>query len=170
MIYWITESRLKDWTVVLGNVDAKLIMPLIPTLSDMWVKDRLGTYFYNDILAKYNAQTISGAEVELVKIIQETLLWRAASDIAITSAFQLTNKGPQEQNGINSTPAGQSNVSLISKHYQQKAEYFDARLVNYIKLNKDSFPNFTSNLNNDCSIVDVIPNKKGGYNKDITFF
>lgn len=170
MIAFITEERLKDFTVVLGNVDAKLISPLIPTLSDMWIKDRLGSYFYDDILTKYNAQTLAGKEIELVEIIQQTLLWRAASDVAITTAFQLTNKGPQEQNGINSTPAGQSNVSLISKHYQQKAEYYDSRLVSFLKLNKGDFPVFTDNLNNNSSIVDVKPNKSSGYNKDITFF
>jgi hypothetical protein len=170
MIYFVSESRIKDFTPVLGNIDAKLISPLIPGLSDMWVKDRLGSYFYNIILTKYNNQTLSTIEEELVGIIQNTLIWRAASDIAITTAFQLTNKGPQEQFGQFSAQAGQSNVSLISKHYQQKAEYYDSRLRSFLLLNKDQFPDFTAKQNNDRSIVDVVPNKKQGYNKDITFF
>lgn len=169
MIYFLTEQRLKSYTTVLGNVDAKIIAPLIPTLAEMWIQPRLGTYFYKDILAKFNAQTLNPDETTLVEYIQSSLLWRVASDVATTSSFQLTNKGIQAQYGSYSAQAGITEVGFVSKHYTQKAEFFDERLVSYLRLNKSKFPAFTDKQNTDCNIVDISPSKKSGYNKGILF-
>jgi hypothetical protein len=170
MIYFITEQRLKDFTTVLGNVDAKLISPLIPTLSEMWIKSRVGSYFYNHLLDVYNQQTANSDEQELISLIQQSLLWRAASDITITTSAQLTNKGPQTQSGINSSNADLGHVGLISRHYTNKAEFFDSRIESHLRLNKDKYPQFIAKENNDCSIVDIAPTKGKGFNKDINFF
>lgn len=169
MIHFLTENRLKDFTTVLGNVDINLISPLMITVSDMWIKPRLGSYFYNDILVKYNAQTLDPLETELVSIIQNAMLWRLAADISLTASYQTTNKGIQTQNGMNSNNATLGEVSLISKHYTQKAEFYDARLVNHLTINKATFPNFTDRLNTGCNIVDIAPSAKKSYNMDITF-
>ena len=170
MVYFVTENRVKDFTLVLGNVDAKLINPLIPTISDMRIKDYLGTLFYDDLLDKYNAQTLSSDETEVVSIIQSAILWRAAEEVALTSSYQITNKGPQQQNGQNSLPPSDSAIGMISKHYAQKAEYYESRLINHLKINKDLFPLFISDANNDSSITDVIPITTQPYNRDINLF
>lgn len=170
MIYWITEARIKDFTTVLGNVDAKLISPLIPTLAAMWIEPRIGSYFYNHLLTVYNNQSANPDETTLISLIQQSLLWRAASDITITTSAQLTNKGPQVQNGINSASADLTQVGLISRHYTNKAEFFDSRIESLLRLNKNNYPEFISDLNNNKSIVDLAPSKGKGYNKDINFF
>jgi hypothetical protein len=169
MIYWITEQRLKDFTTVLGNVDAKLISPLIPTLAEMWIKSRVGSYFYDHLLDVYNNQTANADEVILIGLIQNSLLWRAASDITITTSAQLTNKGPQTQNGLNSNNAELTHVGLISKHYTNKAEFFDSRIEAHLRLNKDKYPQFIAKENNDRTITDIVPTKGKGYNTGMYF-
>ena len=170
LIYFLSEQRIKDFTPTLGNVDAKLISPLVPTMAAMWIEPRVGSYFYNHLLTVYNNQTANQYEVNLISLIQQSLLWRVAADITITTSAQLTNKGPQTQNGINSDAASLTQVGLVAKHYTHKAEFFDSRIESELRLNKGNYPEFTSELNNNCSIVDLAPERSKGFNKDISFF
>lgn len=164
-IYFVTEARIKDYTTVLGNVDAKLLSPLIPTLAGMWIEPRLGSYFYAHLLSVYNAETANSYETELISLIQQSLIWRAAADYTISSSGQLSNKGPQDQNGINSSSSDLSKIGMLKKHYEQKAVFYDSRIESYIRLNKDNLPEFTADANNNSSIVDLTPEKgKGGSN------
>jgi hypothetical protein len=169
MTYFLTENRIKDLTVILGNVDAKLISPLIPTLAEMWIKSRVGSYFYNHLLDVYNNQTANPDEEELISLIQQSLLWRSASDITITTSAQLTNKGPQTQNGLNSNNADITHIGLISKHYTNKAEFFDSRIEAHLRLNKNKYPQFIAKENNDKTITDIVPTKGKGYNTGMYF-
>lgn len=168
MIYFLTNQRLIDFTTVLGNVDVKLFAPLIPSAADMWIKPRTGSYFFNDLLTKYNAKTLDPKETELVNLIQQSLMWRVASEVVLTSSSQITNKGPQEQNGMNSEASSITKIGMLTKHYGAKAEFYEARIVNFIWSNKDGLPTFTNKLNMDCN-ADLYPTKTTPYN-DIHFF
>ena len=167
-IYFLTEKRLKDFTLILGNVDIKLINPLIPSAADLFIKPRTGSYFFNHLLDGYNNQTLTTYEEELVSLIQQSLMWRVADDIAITSSSQVTNKGPQEQFGMNSSPSSVTKIGFVSKHYTAKADFYDSRIIHYIWKNKNNLPEFTSKLNTDCD-VDLYPSKSDPYN-DTYFF
>lgn len=169
-IFFVTESRIKNHTTILGSVDAQLISPLIPTLAGMWIEPRIGSYFYKHLLTVYNSETANPAEIEIIKLIQQSLLWRASSDVVITSSGQITNKGLQDQNGINSNVSDMSKIGLISRHYTNKAEFFDARIEAHLRLNKADYPEFTDKLNNNCGIVDLPPSKDSSYNLDVLFF
>lgn len=169
-IYFLTEAKIKKHTTILGNVDAGLISPLLPTLAGMWIEPRIGSYFYKHLLKAYNDETETPEEKDLIILIQQSLLWRASSDVVITSSGQITNKGVQDQNGINSTSSESTKVGLLSRHYTTKAEFFDARIEAHLRLNKANYPEFTDKLNNNCGIVDLPPSKDSSYNLDIMFF
>lgn len=168
MVYFLTNQRLVDFTTVLGNVDIKLFAPLIPSAADQWVMPRTGTHFFNDLLNKYDAQTLSPREEELVGMIQNSLMWRVASEVVLTSSAQITNKGPQEQSGENSEASSIAKIGMLTKHYGAKADFYDNRIVHFIWTNKKDFPEFTNKLNIDCD-VDLYPSKNTSYN-DIHFF
>lgn len=164
MIYFLTEERIKDFTTVLGNVDAKLISPLIPAIADQYIKTRTGSHFFNDLLSKYNSQSLNSDEEELVTMIQNSLMWRVAGEIMISSATQITNKGPQEQYGQESVAASVQKTGRSSKLYSDKADFYDKRIVNYIWAchNKNKFPAFRDKLNMDCD-MDLYPSKVESY-------
>lgn len=168
MIYFLTNKRLTDFTTVLGGVDIKLFAPLIPTIADQWIKPRTGSYFFDSLLSKYNNQSLNPTEATLVGLIQNSLMWRTASELALTSTSQLTNKGLQEQSGNNSSPSNVTRTGMIMKHYEKKAEFYEARIVHFIWSNRKQLPDFTSKLNMDCD-VDLYPSKTTTYN-DIFFF
>lgn len=151
MNYFITEEFIKSNSTVLGNVDAKLISPMVPTVADMKIKNVLGSYFYNDLLVKYNDQSLSINEITLVGMIQYAVLWYAVAEVVITSSFQITNKGVQIQNGENSEAAEKDVVFFNVQHYEQKGDFYTERIIFYLKNNKSLFPKFTSSSNTDMS-------------------
>lgn len=167
MIHFLTEQRLKDFTTVLGNVDAKLIMPLIPSTADQFIKPRTGTHYFNHLLTVFNAQTADPTEKEIISIIQNSLMWRIASEVVLTSSAQITNKGPQEQDGLNSAPAGITKLGMLTGHFNKKADFYDARLIDFLWKNKETLPEFKTKLNIDCN-VDLYPSKSTPYN-DVLF-
>lgn len=83
----------------------------------------LGTTFYNDLLTKYNAQTLDPDEEDLVAFIQPIIAWRAAEDAVFGLSLQLKNKGLQNQFGDNSSSVDRGTIAFSMEHYAQKAAF-----------------------------------------------
>lgn len=166
MIYFVTENYLKTQTPITANCDVNDIVPYIRTQSDLRVQPILGTYFYNYILAKYNAQTLSNDEEILLMYIQPVVAWRSAEDAVFGLSYQLKNKGLQMQNGDYSSSVSQSEVVFAQDHYGQKASFYEARLFSYLRDNKDLFAEFTNLLNKDSDIKPT-KNEDNGYTDSI---
>jgi hypothetical protein len=170
MIYFITESYLKNNTPITRNVDITDVAPYIKPASDMRVQAILGTYFYEYLLTEYNAQNLSNDETTLVEKIQPVVAWRAAEQAVFGLSYQLKNKGIQVQFGDYSQNVGQSEVAFVMAHYEQKANFYENRLINYILENKALFPQFTSTLNTDSDIKPVDDCDDNDYNSTMIVF
>ena len=166
MIYFVTENYLKNQTPITANVDVTDVTPFIKTQSDMRVQPILGTYFYKYMLTGYNAQTLNNDEETLVTYIQPVVAWRSAEDAVFGLSYQLKNKGLQLQNGDYSTSVTREEVNFAQDHYAQKAAFYEVRLYNYLKENKDLFPEFISELNKDSDIKPT-KTKDNGYTDSI---
>jgi hypothetical protein len=166
MTYFITENYLKTQTPITANCDVNDIVPYIRTQSDLRVQPILGTYFYNDMLQKYNAQTLSPDEEILLSYIQPVIAWRSAEDAVFGLSYQLKNKGLQLQNGDYSNSVSLNEVTFAIDHYGQKASFYESRLVNYLHTERDLFPNFISVLNRDSDIRPT-RNADNGYTDSI---
>jgi hypothetical protein len=157
MIYFITENYLKNQTPITNNVDVNDLTPFVRTASDMTVQPILGTYFYEDLLTKYNAQTLSNDEQILVTYIQPCIAWRTCADAVIGLSRQLKNKGLQSQQGDFSSSVTMQEIAFYTDEYRQKETFYINRLVTYLKDNKDLFSVYTSELNKDSNIKPTKP-------------
>jgi hypothetical protein len=166
MIYFVTEGYLKTKTPITKNVSAVDVMPFIAPAAEAWMQSILGTYFFNDLLTKYNAQTLNSDETALVQKIQPAIAWRAAVDCVLALTYQLKNKGLQKQNGDNSESVEQSEVGFVMRHYEQKAEFYESMVRTYVCKYKDLFPEFESDDNKDSLLK---PQKDDNFNTDIMF-
>jgi hypothetical protein len=164
MIYFITETYLKNNTPITKNVDVKDVTPYIRPASDMRVQSILGSYFYEYLLTEYNAQNLSTDEETLVEKIQPVVAWRAAENAVFGLSYQLKNKGVQVQFGDYSQNVSQGEVAFVMDHYGQMAAFFEKRLTNYLLDNKDLFAEFTSSLNTDSDIKPVDDCTDNDYN------
>jgi hypothetical protein len=169
MNYFITEAYLKNQTPITANVDVKDVTPYIRTQSDLRVQPILGTFFYKYLLLKYNAETLTPDEENLVEFIKPIVAWRSAEDAVFGLSYQLKNKGLQVQNGDYSNSVTKSEVIFAQDHYAQKASFYEARLVNFLKANKDLYPEFTDHQNTDSDIKPT-RNTNNGFNDFMIMF
>lgn len=150
MIYFCTETWIKENTPITANVDMTDVMPWMKTAAEMWIQPILGSYFYNDLLTKYNAQTLSSDEITLVGMIQPAIAWRAASDAVYGLSYQLKNKGLQTQTGDFSESVELAEVQFGMAQYRQKAEFYENQISKYLGCDQsyaDLYPAFNSASN-----------------------
>jgi len=166
MIYFVTENYLKAKTPITENVAATDIMPFVEPTASAWMQSILGTFFFKHLLSAYNNQTLTAAEVVLVEKIQPAVAWRAASDCVIGLTYQLKNKGLQKQNGDNSEAVELTEATFVMRHYEQKAEFFEAMVRKFLTKNKEDYPQFTSKQNKDSELT---PQKDDNFNLDMLF-
>lgn len=152
MIYFCTENYLKKYGMITDNTDATDFAPLIQNAAKAFIKPLIGSYFFNDLLDKYNSQTLSDDEKRVVELMQFSIAWRATAEAGVSLTYQLKNKGYQTQSGDNSDAVEDKVVWKLYDHYIQKTIVFDKELKDLLKNEKDLFPMFTSTLNNDSSI------------------
>ena len=168
-IYFVTENYLKVNTPITANVNITEVLPLVKGAADMWTQSTLGTYFYNDLLVKYNAQTLNANEEILVALMQPSIAWRTCADAIIELSYQLKNKGVQTQSGDNSASAEAKMVQFMNRHYAQKAEFYEQKMWEYLVKNKDLYPEFVSSLNHNSTCLNACCNGRNNFNSQILF-
>ncbi len=161
MIYFCTERYLKLYGMITSNVDASDFTPLIQFASKAFIKKQIGSYFFDDLLTKYNNQTLNADETELVEIMQFAIAWRATAEAVLSLTYQLKNKGLQKQNDDNSESVEKDETTFMYDNYIQKAQYFELELKQFLIDNKNNYPVYLDKLNKDSQIKNDQYNAKG---------
>lgn len=167
MIYFVSENWLKTKIPLTANIDMVKVLPYVESQADMRIQPILGTYFYNYLLGKYNAQTLTPDETTLVKKIQYAIGWRAVEDCILGISFELKNKGIQQQSGDYSSPTTLAEANYIEGRMAKKAEFYEERLIKWLQANYSLFPQFTDSQND--SDMKPIKSTDTGYNESIYF-
>lgn len=167
MIYFCTETYIKNTGIVTSNVDVTQFSPLVQFAAKAFIKSQIGSYFFNDLLTKYNAQTLSADEEKVVERMQLAIVWRVCANAGVTLSNQLTNKGYMVQSDDNADSVESGTVWKMYDHYIQQALYFELELKQYLKDNKDLYPNYISSLNNDSSIKDSCGSGDSDFNEGV---
>lgn len=153
IIYFCSEIWLKDNTIINGNVDYKDVVINLKPVCDSYIRPMIGTFFYKDLLTKWNNKTASNDELNLIEeYIKPALAWKAASESIISLSYQLKNKGIQTQSGDFSTSPEYKSIMYLVHHYSDRASVYMNMLSEYIINNKLLFDNFLNPLNNDSVI------------------
>lgn len=154
MIYFVTETFLKSKTHITQNVDAKDLAPYIPMSVKTYVQPILGYRFTEDLLAKYNAGTLSVDEEELVEFIQFVTAFYAAYDAIPNLTFRVSNKGIQSQFGDYSGSEGVATVEYIRNNVMKFAKVHESNMRAFLELNKDNYPLYTDTTNREIEAPD----------------
>ena len=147
--------------MITSNVDASDFTPLIQFASKAFIKKQIGSYFFDDLLTKYNNQTLNADETELVEIMQFAIAWRATAEAVLSLTYQLKNKGLQKQNDDNSESVEKDETTFMYDNYIQKAQYFELELKQFLIDNKNNYPVYLDKLNKDSQIKNDQYNAKG---------
>lgn len=160
-IYFVTERFLKTNGIITANVDVTDFTPLVQYSAKAFIKRQIGSYFFEDLLEKYNTQTLDAAETLLVEKMQYAIAWRTCANAAITLTYQLKNKGLQKQAGDNEESVDLKEATFMYDHYIQQAVYFQQELRDFLVANKADYTVYLDTLNKDSLIKQDECNSKG---------
>ena len=165
MIYFVSETYIRENTPVNANVDIKDLLPNIKPASDMFIMPILGTNFYTTLLNSYSAMTLNANEEILVSYIKPFLAYKTIEISIPWLTYQVKNKGPQSQTGDFSSNIDNSTMYYLKKELENRSEWYSQRLVNYLCDNSSLFSGYTNNNSTDLS-----PDNSATYDSGIALY
>lgn len=159
-VYFITEQKLKDDSIINGNVDPKIINPVILECQDFYIKMIIGSGIYNQLEAQITAGTVSALNRTLLDdYIIPCLIKYIQYEAVIYLNNKLTNANVSNKNTDESIPISLGDANAIMDRFKNKAEWYAERLTRYLITNHIDYPLFT----NPGSTVDTIHPHRDNY-------
>lgn len=149
-ILFITMSDLKRNTILDGNVDVDKLLPYIKIAQEIDIRNYLGTDLYNKITNEISAGTLTGDYLTLVNsFVQPMLIHYGLVNYLPFAAYTIKNGGIYKHTSENSETASKEEIAYLVEKERDIAEYYTRRFVEYMNFNQSSFPEYTSNTNDD---------------------
>jgi len=148
---YISSTRIKKDTALGGSVDDNIIMPYILLSQDMFILPVLGTDLDAKLKADIQAGSLSGAYKTLVETyIQPALVQSSFSELAPFLRLRFVNNSVVV---MGDTDTGQSatydDLRPLMDRAKDAAEFYRERLIDYIRNNTSSFPEYSTNSGAD---------------------
>lgn len=161
---FITETYLKDRTVIDGNVDAKDLRVIIEDCQTMRILPILGTALYDQISSQILSGALTPATVSdnatlLKNYIQPALKYWVMVEMPDVLNTKYTSKAVVNKNSDNSQPIEESGIIRQMDAFKDKAQFFSQRLTDYLIENVDTFTLFA----NPGSAYDTVHPNKNNY-------
>ena len=164
---YISATRIKKDTALGGSVDDNIIMPYILLAQDMFILPVLGTDLDNKLKADIQGGSLTGAYKTLVETyIQPCLVQASFSELAPFLRLRFVNNaivimGATDQ----SDSASYEDIKPLMDRATDASEFYRQRLIDYIRNNTSSFPEYTTNTGADLD--PTTRNYYAGMNLDI---
>jgi hypothetical protein len=141
---FISEDYVKENSVIDENVDVKLILPAIVQMQDMKLQTALGTHLFKDLNNKIVAGTLSADEVTLIEdYISPMLLKWVMFELTTVLLFKYRNKNVSKSNSENSFAIDTDEMNYLIGKWQNDAEWYEQRLIEYLCQEVAKFPKYT---------------------------
>lgn len=145
--YFISDTAIKDSTILNENVDPKLIGPAIIEAQDMHIQTIIGSELYNAIDTMIGNHSISGTTNANYKLlldtyIQPALKYYTLAELVLPMSFKLMNKSIASRSSENASPINVDDFALVRETFMNKAEFYATRLMNYLLDNRNTYPEY----------------------------
>ena len=137
-VLFISEQKLKDSTAINLNVDVDILLPFVREAQKLYVETALGSDLTQKLKDEITAGTLAGA--------YKTLVDEYIGDIY--------SKTSETGNALSTSEAQEFREEVLNT-----ASYYRERLIEYIRNNTASFPEYSTN-----SGADVSPSIENYYN------
>jgi|TARA_R100000773_G_C4168185_1_gene83032 hypothetical protein len=164
---YISATRIKKDTALGGSVDDNIIMPYILLAQDMFILPVLGTDLDAKLKSDIQGGSLTGAYKTLVETyIQPALVQFSFAELAPFLRLRFVNNaivimGATDQ----SDSASYEDIKPLMDRAKDAAEFYRQRLIDYIRNNTSSFPEYSSNTGADLD--PTTRNYYAGMNLDI---
>ena len=143
-VLFISETYVKNNTLIDENVDMRLILPSIKDAQELRTHPILGTPLYDDLKAKITAGTLNADEVTLLDdYVAPSMLQWTMYECSASMLFKYRNKSVSTKSSENSQPISFQDLQFLRDEWKNKAEERDKRLINYLMDNSTLFPAYS---------------------------
>lgn len=157
---FISRTDLVKNTILDGNVDTDKFIQFIKIAQDIHIRNYLGSKLYNKIGADIIAGSLSGAYLTLINTyVQPMLIHYAMVDYLPFAAYQVKNAGVFKHISENAESVSKSEVDYLVNKEREFSEYYTRRMIDYVTYNISSFPEYSTNNNED-----IYPDKDSLFN------
>lgn len=145
-ILFIDEATFKTRTGVSNAIDGgKQLRPMIKVAQDMFVQPALGSTLYQRLQTAVANSTLNTYERALIDdYITDCLIWATVSYLPVTMGYQFFSKGALQKTSEESNTPGKNELDYIGTYYQNLAEFYKQRIINYLRANSSLFAEYKS--------------------------
>ena len=159
-VLFISEEKLKDSTAINLNVDVNLLLPYVRQAQKLYVETKLGTDLTQKLKNEIIAGTLAGDYKTLVDEYIGDMLPNWAFYHAIPFLrFKIENGNIYSKTSETGNSLSTEEAQHLREEVRNTAEYYTERLIEYVKNNIASFPEYNTN-----SGADVNPDDNAYYN------
>jgi hypothetical protein len=149
-VLFISESKLKDSTAVNLNVDVDILLPFVREAQKLYVETALGTDLTQKLKDEIIAGTLTGAYKTLVDdYIGDMLPGYSLYHALPFLRFKVENGNIYSKTSETGTPLTTEEAQHLREEILNTSSYYRERLIEYIRNNTSSFPEYSTNTGAD---------------------
>lgn len=150
-VLFISEEKLKSYAIA-GNVDSTHILAHLKDAQRIYIESALGTDLYKKLQADITAGTLTGGYKQLVDdYIQDVLVHFATLQAIPHLAYKIENGNIFSKTSESGNALSVEELGDLKDSIKNTAEWYRARLVNFLCHNSSSFPEYSTNLKSELS-------------------
>ena len=141
----VSEEKVKAFSSINDNVSVELLLPSIGISQDIGLQSLLGTKFLDHLKDAVSNNTLTSAESLLLdEYISAYLIHRGYWEVLPDIFFRMKNKGISIGLSENSSPASVDDMRYLRSIQQNRFEFYQHRMLDFIKNNQSDYPDYFS--------------------------
>ena len=153
-VLFISEDRLKDSTTIGLNVDPSLIRPYIVSAQKLYVETKLGTDLNQKLKDLIIAGTVNAGGNEAYATLLNDYISEMLPGFALYMAipflrFKIENGNIYSKTSETGNALSTEEAQNLRNEVLNTAEYYMEQMINYIRNNTASFPEYSTNTGAD---------------------
>ena len=151
-VLFISEEKLKDSTAINLNVDVNLLLPYVRQAQKLYVETKLGTDLTQKLKNEIIAGTLAGDYKTLVdEYIGDMLPKWAFYHANPFLRFKIENGNIYTKTSENGNALSTEEAQHLREEIMNTGQYYRERLIDYIRNNTTSYPEYSTNSGADVS-------------------
>lgn len=159
-VQFISETKLKENSFINGNVDDKVLVPVILDCQLDYILPIIGSGIYNELVSQITASTLTAYNTTLLKdYIHPCLIKYVEYEAPMFLNFKFTNANMGKKNTDESVPLSLEEMEKLTNRLRLKAEMRAERVTKFLRANFTNYPLYI----NPGSTVDTVHPKRTNY-------
>ena len=151
-VLFINRTDLIRNSIMDGNVDTDKFIQFIKIAQEIDVQQIMGTKLYDGLTTAIpNIDLPANARWKtlLDDYIVSMLIWYAQSNYMPFAAYQIKNGGVFKHTSENAQSVDKNEIDFLVEKARTNAEWYSRRFIDFMSFNQTTYPEYTSNINDD---------------------